>query len=80
MVGALIALAAAWFLKQSLAAFAVPVLVRIAVLSVACLAVYYVVVVLLFRVRKPLEVARALARDMLPGKLARLPIPWLRRS
>jgi PST family polysaccharide transporter len=78
--GALIALAAGLLLQRSLAGEQVPRLVRIFCLTSLCLAVYYIVVVLLFKVRKPLEVAQTLCRDMLPGKLARLPIPGLGRT
>ncbi len=46
----------------------VPRLLRVPLLSVACLAMYFIIVAWLFKVRKPLDVVRKLARDFLPAR------------
>ena len=48
-------------------------LVRLPILVVACLMMYFLIVVGLFKVSQPLNVARSLLKDSVPKSLARIP-------
>jgi len=73
LVGALASVAMGYLLEH-LFMEGLPGVVRAVFLTITCLIVYLVVVVGIFQVRKPLQVARTMILDVVPARLAGLPL------